>query len=150
MNAAQKTGAVEISYRCPVCGNGLPHSVAAPPFEAPCSECGTYLWCRRKVGSGPVTLEAIPGRSPEPPEVERVVKSLVAENKLVEVVLDLSMLETVTSSFMARMIMMNRRIHAAGGSLSITGLQPLVHDLFHRARLDMALHIEGDDASASL
>ena len=146
MNTSRHRQEDDASYLCPVCGNVLPHSVPTPPFDAPCSECGAYLWCRRKSSSGPVVLQAVPGRSPEPQEVDRVIRSLERESPA-EVILDLSLMELVTSSFMARMITMNRRIQAAGGRLSLSGMQPLVRDLFQRARLDKALNIveDGDD-----
>ncbi len=130
------------SYQCPVCGNALPHAVPAPPFDAPCSECGAYLWCRRRLAAGPLVLQAIPGRSPEPAEVEQVLKTYERDHPGEDVTFDMSLMELVTSSFMARLISMNRRITATGGKLRITGLQPMVRDLFQRARLDRALDLE--------
>lgn len=136
------------SFQCPVCGNGLPQLLAPPPFDAPCSECGSYLWCRRCEGTDSVLLEALPGRSPEPIEVERVIRTIVREGKPVTVVLDLSRLEMINSSFMARLIMLNRRIRDEGGTFFLKGLQPVVQEIFDRARLHMALDVIHDEADA--
>lgn len=136
------------SYQCPVCGNGLPQLLAPPPFDAPCSECGGYLWCRRCGNADPVLLEAIPGRSPEPIEVERVIRAVIDQARPVTVVLDLSRLEMINSSFMARLIMLNRRIRDEGGTFFLKGLQPVVQEIFDRARLHMALDVIHDEADA--
>ncbi len=136
------------SFQCPVCGNGLPQLLAPPPFDAPCSECGSYLWCRRCSGTDPIRLEAMPGRSPEPIEVERVIHTIVGREEPVTVVLDLSRLEMINSSFMARLIMLNRRIRDEGGRFFLKGLQPVVQEIFDRARLHMALDVLRDETDA--
>jgi anti-anti-sigma regulatory factor len=93
-----------------------------------------------------VLLEAIAGRSPEPIEVERVVRSLVSGGVPACVILDLSRLELINSSFMARLIMMNRRIREEGGTFKLKGLQPVVREIFDRARLGLALEVVEDES----
>jgi anti-anti-sigma factor len=137
------------SFQCPVCGNALPHLMAPPPFDAPCSECGGYLWCRRRGGGDPIWLVATPGRSPEPIEVERVIRALLSEGEPLRVILDLSQLELINSSFMARLIMMNRRIRDEGGTFFLRGLQPVVREIFDRARLDLVLDVIEDEADGA-
>ena len=137
------------TYQCPVCGNALPHLRTPPPFDAPCSECGGYLWCRRRGGSDAILLEATPGRSPEPIEVERVIRSLLSEGEPLRIILDLSHLELINSSFMARLIMMNRRIRDEGGTFFLKGLQPVVREIFDRARLDLVLDVIDDETDAA-
>jgi anti-anti-sigma factor len=92
----------------------------------------------------PIVLEAIPGRSPEPVEVERVVRALLDRGESVRVVLDLSRLHLINSSFMARLIMMNRRLRDEGSEFFLRGLQPVVREIFDRARLGMALDVIED------
>ncbi len=140
----------DCAYQCPVCGNALPHVAPLPPFDAPCSECGSYLWCRLVVEREPAVLEVVPGRSPEPVEVERVVQSLLRRGKGVCVILDLSRLELINSSFMARLIMMNRRIRAEGGRFLLQGLQPVVREIFERARLGRALELVEEEPGSAV
>jgi anti-anti-sigma regulatory factor len=92
-------------------------------------------------------LEAIPGRSPEPIEVERVVRALLINGEPVRVILDLSRLELINSSFMARLIMMNRRLRDEGSAFYLRSLQPVVREIFDRARLGMALDLIDDNAN---
>lgn len=137
------------SFHCPVCGNALPHLMAPPPFDAPCSECGGYLWCRRRGAGVPIWLVATPGRSPEPIEVERVIRALLSSGEPLRVILDLSQLELINSSFMARLIMMNRRVRDEGGTFFLRGLQPVVREIFDRARLDLVLDVLEDEAGGA-
>lgn len=129
------TDAVKVSYHCPVCGNALPHLVALAPFDAPCCECGSFLWCRQRDCAEGVVLEAVQGRAPEPSEVERVVDSLNRQGTLDRVTLDLSQLEIVNSSFLAALVEMKKRLQASGCTLVLCGLRPIVREIFDRLRL---------------
>ena len=123
------------SYQCPVCGNALPHLAALPPFDAPCCECGSYLWCRRRDSAEGVVLEVVAGRAPEPSEVERVVDSLGRHGTLDRVTVDLSQLAVINSSFLAALVGMKKRLQASGCTLVLCGLRPIVREIFDRLRL---------------
>ena len=123
------------SYQCPVCGNALPHFAASPPFDAPCCECGCYLWCRQRDSAEGLVLEAVSGRTPEPWEVARVVDSLGRHGTLDRVTLDLTQLEIINSSFLAALVGMKKRLQASGCTLVLCGLRPIVREVFDRLRL---------------
>ena len=130
------TDVVKIAYQCPVCGNALPRLAALPPFDAPCCECGSYLWCRRRDSAEGVVLEAVAGRAPEPWEVERVVDSLGRHGTLDRVTVDLSQLEVINSSFLAALVGMKKRLQPFGCTLFLRGLRPIVCEIFDRLRLN--------------
>jgi anti-anti-sigma factor len=129
------TDAVKIAYQCPVCGNPLPYQVPLPPFDAPCCECNSYVWCRRRDSAEGVVLEVVAGRAPEPWEVERVVDSLGRHGTLERVTIDLSQLEIINSSFLAALVGMNKRLRPFGCTLFLRGLRPIVCEIFDRLRL---------------
>jgi anti-anti-sigma factor len=131
----------QISYQCPVCGNALPYLAALPPFDAPCCECGSHLWCRRRDSAAGVVLEAVSGRAPEPREVERFVDSLGRHGTFDRVILDLSKLAVINSSFLAALVVMKKRVHVFGGTLFLCGLRPLVREIFDRTRLNRIFNI---------
>ena len=79
MKAHDKESPGAVSYQCPICGNSVPHEPSLPRFDAPCSECGYHLWCRRRVPSGDTELEVLPLRTPEPWEVDQLAKCSRAE-----------------------------------------------------------------------
>ncbi len=140
----------QLSFQCPVCGNPLPHLVALPPFDAPCSDCGFGLWCRRIPVSQGVYLESVSGKTPEPSEVDRLIEALPRTVRDLRVVLDLGQMHYVSSLFVARLVTMNRRIRTLGGHLVLTGLQPVTAEIFRQFHLDQLFEIEFCDAPPPL
>ena len=138
----------ETSCQCPVCGNVLPHLAALPPFDAPCSECGSYLWCRCRASGGEVVLEALPGRTPEPWEVDRVVEALARHSPEGRVVFDLSLLDIVSSSLIARLVTLSKDVRSLGGEFYLSGLRPVVRETFDRLRLDRVFEILDNNEQA--
>jgi anti-sigma B factor antagonist len=151
MNNPPETSREKASYRCPVCGNTLPFQPALPRFDAPCTECGAYLWCRQRASDEELILDAMPGRTPEIWDVERLVEALVQSGRIARVIFNMSALDFVSSSLVARLVALNRRIQAAGGKLILCGMHPVVLEIFERVRLDRAFHIveSEEDAVAS-
>ena len=145
MNAGHPQSAEEASYQCPVCGHGLPYEPPVPRFDAPCSECGYHIWCRRRLPSGDTTLEVLPGRTPEPWDVERVIERLARQDAAARVVVDLCRLDGLDSAFVARLLVMHKRLRALGGHLVLCGLSPVVREMFQHLRLEKAFEIS--DAS---
>lgn len=145
MDTRKVQSAEETLYQCPVCGHGLPPDPPVPRFDAPCSECGYHIWCRRRMSDGDTTLEVLPGRTPEPWDVEQVVESLVRQDAAARVVVDLRRLDMVDSAFVARLLAMQKRLRTLGGHLVLCGLCPVVREMFAHLRLEKAFEIS--DAS---
>ena len=145
MDANARKSVDEISYQCPVCGQALHHEPSLPRFDAPCSGCGCHIWCRRRVTSGDTVLVVLPHRTPEPWDVQQVLDGLIRNNAAPHVVVDLSQLDTVDSSFVARLVTMNKHIRSSGGRFVLCGLSPVVREVFEHLRLDKAFEIrEGE------
>ena len=144
------TGVVKIAYQCPVCGNALLHLAALPPFDAPCYECGSYLWCRRRDSAEGVVLEAVAGRAPELWEVQRVVDALGRFGTLDRVTVDLSQLDIINSSFLAALVGMKKRLQPFGCTLFLRGLQPIVCEIFDRLRLNEFFNIVKSEEHATV
>jgi anti-anti-sigma factor len=140
------------TYRCPVCDAKLAAETAAPTHNASCAECGYSLWCRKKNVNGVAVLDILPDSVPEPTDVERVVESLVGSKRVPHVLVDLSRLEFVNSSFLARLLLLKNRIRHDNGRLILYGLRGLVRDTLASTKLDTILEIADDekDALASL
>ena len=147
MNTCCDKSKKQASYQCPVCANALPHLAALPPFDAPCAECGAYLWCRQRISDNGIYLNVVPGRTPEPWEVERVVKSILQQDSAAHVVVDLSLLDVVSSSLIARLVTMSKDLHAGGAKLVLSGLRPVVRETFDRLSLGKVFDIQDNDES---
>jgi len=146
MNREDKETTGESAHQCPICANTLPYEPAMPRFDAPCSECGYHLWCRQRLPSDVTELEILPGRTPEPWDVDQLVKSLQRRNAHAHVVVDLSRLDMVDSAFVARLMSLNKLIHASGGRLVLRGLSPLVQETFAHLRLSQAFEMDLSDS----
>jgi anti-anti-sigma factor len=144
------TDTVKLGYQCPICGNVLPHLAAIAPFDAPCSECGYYLWCRRRNSADGVVLEAVSGRAPEPSELGKVIHAISREGPHVRVTVDLSRLEMINCSFLAALVRMNKRLAASGCTLVLCGLNPNVAEIFDRLRLNRLFDIVSGEQQNSM
>jgi stage II sporulation protein AA (anti-sigma F factor antagonist) len=90
-------------------------------------------------------LVVLPHRTPEPWDVQQVLDGLIRNNAAPHVVVDLSQLDTVDSSFVARLVTMNKHIRSSGGRFVLCGLSPVVREVFEHLRLDKAFEIrEGE------
>jgi anti-sigma B factor antagonist len=137
-----------LPYRCPVCGTEVAFEPAAPPYDAPCSECGHELWCRQRTVGDVAVLDILPGRTPEHWDIECVLKALEQKEGPIRVVLQMSDLDFVSSALVARLVAMNKGIQAAGGKLTLCGLRPVVQEAFARVRLDKAFVVCSNEAAA--
>jgi len=94
----------------------------------------------------PVTeLEVLPRRTPEPWDVDQLVKALVHRNAHARVVIDLHRLDIIDSAFVARLLSLNKLVHAAGGRLVLRGLCPLIQETFDHLRLNQAFEMDLSD-----
>lgn len=121
-------------FRCCVCGHFLPyHPVFSLDHE--CPECGASIWCFQRENGHEVILEVLPGRTPALEDIDRLLQSLLQSRDVPCVMIDLSALEIVNSALVAMLVLMNKRIRAAGGTLRLCELSPVVLEIFRRFKL---------------
>lgn len=126
----------DLLYRCPVCNIGLTAEPALPAYDVPCSGCGYSLWCGKRTVDGVVVLYVLPNRTPEHADIERLAASLGSSSGVPRIVLDLSGLDFISSSLMARLIALNKRVRGAEGRLVLCGLSPCVQEAFRHTRIE--------------
>jgi anti-anti-sigma regulatory factor len=149
MDAAVDDVGLHTWYRCPVCGASLLDHTEFYLADDACRECGANLWCWRQEHEGVVILVPIPQRTPATADVESLVRALRRSGTAARVGVDLSSLEVVSSSWVAELVILHRRIREAGGRLFLFGLNPYVRASLHRFRLDQVFEIvEPEDAAA--
>ena len=141
MNTSLSNASGVVSHQCPICGKRLPYEPSLPRFDAPCSECGCTLWCRRRASTVDVVLEVLPDRTPEPEEVEQLVAALVRSHAATRVVVDLSRLDSIDSRLTARLVSMNKFLQSSGGRFVLCGLCPIVREILFHFRLDRVFEI---------
>ena len=131
----QVSSANETDFQCPKCGRGMSCTSQGLPVHSTCPDCGVLLWCRKQVERDSVVLDVISGTTPEIPDMATVGRSLQQSGTMREVVVNLSRLETVNSSFVAGLLVMRRLIEAAGGKLVLCDLRPRVRAILQRLNL---------------
>ena len=131
-------------FRCCVCGNILPyHPVFSVDHE--CPDCGSSVWCFQRDHSDEVVLEVLPGRTPALEDIDRLTQRLLQARGVPHVTIDLSALDIVNSALVAMLVLLNKRIRAAGGTLRLCELGPVVREIFYRFKLDTLFDIvEGE------
>ncbi len=134
--------------RCPLCSTVLSFRPHPPPYDAACQECGYPLWCFSRTVGDLIVLEVVSGTMPTHKEVHRLCDTLLASGSVPRVVVDLSDVEFVSSSFVARLVALNKRIQAADARLVLCGLRPVVREALHTSRLDEFFDIAEDEATA--
>jgi anti-anti-sigma factor len=85
---------------------------------------------------------------------EAVVRALGAElsdlinrEGCTKLLLDLQGVRYISSSMLATLVALERKVRQAGGRLRLCGLGPTVHDIFATSHLDRLFEIDEDEAS---
>ena len=151
MSSDDKTGTAYRStapkdYDCPGCGAAVPSTDQGCPIPARCPTCEIVLWCTKRIEHGVVFLDAIPQPKPEISDVAKVGESLQHLGTVGGVIVNLSAMETVNSSFVAGLLVLLRLVETAGGSLTLSEVPPHVLEILERLKLNTLFVIKGQDA----
>ena len=138
-NLGERNG-FDSPYRCCVCGHVLPYHPAFS-VDVACPECDSLLWCVRRDSVGEVVLEVVPGRTPSVEDIELLSHALLSGDIVPHVVVDLSGLDLINSALVAMLVLLNKRIHAAAGTLKLSGLNEVVREVLFRFKLDTLFEI---------
>jgi anti-anti-sigma regulatory factor len=101
------------------------------------------LWCTKRVEQDLVFLDAIPQSTAEIADVAQVGKSLQRLGNVHGVVVNMSAMDTVNSSFVAGLLVLRRLVETAGGSLTLYEVPPHIHAILERLQLHTLFVIKG-------
>jgi anti-sigma B factor antagonist len=135
MNAASESLMSDPS-RCPVCG----HKVAADPLDASdqaqCSSCGHMSWFRMQDIDDAIMLNLMADMNLETSEIDRVGEFLVQFRTAPRILVNLHNVEFISSTFLNRLIALQKTLHEAQGTLKLRGLNPVIREIFEINKLD--------------
>ena len=134
--------------RCTFCGRELQADASSAGAEVPCRYCGHLVWFRSQEDTGFVVLNLMADLDLERADLERVGRLLVESAGAPRVVLNLSNVEYVSSTFLGRLLAMQKRIDTAGGSLVLAGLNPVVREIFQVTKLESFFTFADSPAAA--
>jgi anti-anti-sigma factor len=131
-------------YRCPMCGAKL--RAGMPILDAPCRGCGYGLWCCMRIVGNATVLDVLPDRVPT--DVNRLANSLVGYGDTSRIIVNLSSVDKVDSSFLARILALNGQIQQHKGKLILCCLSPSVRDYLATTKLNTLLETAADEDAA--
>lgn len=140
VNDLGETNGYGSSYRCCVCGHVLPFHPAFS-LDVSCPDCDALLWCFQCDRFGEVVFEVVPGRTPSVEDIESLSHALLSRDIVPHVIVDLSALDLISSALVAMLVLLNKRMRAAAGTLQLCGLNVVVREVFYRFKLDSLFEI---------
>ena len=101
-----------------------------------------------RTADGVTILDATSGKVALSQQIEEVSRVLIREGSIPQVVINLADIQLVTSSFIAGLVALHRRVCAANGKMVVCRLRPVVKETLHGAKLDKLLNIADSEQEA--
>ena len=136
------------SGRCPVCGNQIGALLDRYNGDTPCSECGHLSWFRIQEFGNTVIINVLPSLDLEYSDLARVLAFLIRRRTGMRVVVNLSLVQYIGSTFLDRLIVSKKNIAAANGRFILCGCNPVVEEILRVTKLDQFFDIDDEKALA--
>jgi anti-anti-sigma factor len=133
---------------CPICGTTVVVGALQVPGEVSCPECGHVLWFHLRAVEGAVVLDVISGKVAINQELDKVCGMLTQDREKPNVVLNMAGVQFVSSSFIAGLVALHKRLRGADGKLVVCEMNPVVQETLHGAKLDKLLFIAANEQEA--
>ena len=133
---------------CPVCGKRIDEPLDPRGSDSPCSKCGHASWFRIQEFGHTVVINLLPSLDLECSDLARVVEFLIRRRTETNVVVNLSLVSYIGSTFLDRLILTKRRLSSANGRLILCGFNPIIEEVFRVTRLDTFFEIADEDTAA--
>jgi anti-anti-sigma factor len=118
------------------------------PGDAACPKCSHVLWFSIRSEAGIIFADVISGKIATNQDIVRVSQAFLSRSNPPRVVLNLAGVQLVSSSFIAGLIALNRRMRDAQGRLILCELTPVVRETLAGAKLDRILNIADTESDA--
>jgi anti-anti-sigma factor len=106
------------------------------------------MWFRKQEAEGVIILNLMAGLDLENSAIDRVGEMLVRTRGAPRVIVNFHAVEYLGSTFLNRLIILHKRITAAGGKLVLCGLNPVIEEIIRVTRLDGLFDLSGDQEQA--
>jgi anti-sigma B factor antagonist len=126
-----------------VCGNPIGILPDRDTGDTPCAECGHLSWFRIQEFGKTVIINVLPSLDLEDSDIARVVAFLLRERAETRVVVNLSLVQYIGSTFLDRLIVSKKKIAAANGRFVLCGFNPVIEEIFRVTKLDQFFEITG-------
>lgn len=133
---------------CPICGTALSIGPLQLPGDAVCPNCAHVIWFSLRSAAGITIADVISGKIAMNQDIVRVSQTFLSRGNPPRVILNLSGVQLVSSSFIAGLIALNKRMRDAQGQLVLCELSPVVRETLAGAKLDRMLKIADTESQA--
>mgnify|MGYP003730909859 CR=1 FL=1 len=106
------------------------------------------LWFSPRASEGVTIADVLTGKVATNQDIQRVSSAFIARGSPPRVILNMSGVQLVSSSFIAGLIALNRRMNDAQGKLILCELTPIVRETLAGAKLDRLLTILDTESDA--
>jgi anti-anti-sigma factor len=117
--------------------------------DSRCLHCGHLEWFRKQEINDFLILNLLPGMNPEHADLERVGELLATSHGARHVVINFANVEFVSSTFLGRLLAMQKKLNAAEGKLVLCGLNEVVREVFQITRLEGLFDFADDQDAAT-
>jgi anti-anti-sigma factor len=93
-------------------------------------------------------LDVISGKVAINQEIDKVCKLITRDREKPQAVLNMSNVQFVSSSFIAGLVALHKRLRSADGRMVVCEMSPIVRETLHGAKLDKLLNIAESEQEA--
>jgi anti-sigma B factor antagonist len=136
--------------QCPRCGNPTVIEPSKPEGDIPCRHCGGLLWFVRRPAGEAVILTFLPGLILASESLHRAKEVLPAVGEASQVILNLTHVPFMSSTFLNMLVALNRLLGPEGKTLMLFGLHPDFVEIFKVMKIDSLFLIYEDERAALL
>lgn len=134
--------------QCSICGQEVTVDPSSPSDDARCSHCGHLSWFRKQEMKEFVILNLLPSMNPEHANFEPVGGWLVRPDNPPHVVINFANVEFVSSTFLGRLLALQKRLDGAERKLTLCALNKVVREIFQITQLERFFDFADDQEEA--
>ena len=90
----------------------------------------------------------LPNVDPERANIQRVGKKLLDSRSAPRIIVNLSGVDWISSTFVSELLQLRKMVHAADGKLILCGLHPVVREVIHISKLESLFGFAEDEEGA--
>jgi anti-anti-sigma factor len=135
--------------QCPVCGHEVKVDPASPLSDGRCSYCGHLVWFRKQEEGDFLLVELMTTMDPEHADFEPVGGWILRSDGPRRVLISFAHVEFVSSTFLGRLLALQRKLKGGGRELTLCRLNQVVREIFQITKLEDLFNFSEDQDGAA-
>ena len=135
--------------QCSVCGHEVKVDPSSPLSDGRCSRCGHLVWFRKQEMDDFVILNLMTTMDPEHADFEPVGGWILRSDGPRRVLVNFAHVEFVSSTFLGRLLALQRKLKDSERKLTLCGLNQVVREIFQITKLEDLFAFSEDQDGAT-